>query len=85
MTDTHRPSSQVEQLQRTARSVLFDGVLWLVYEMSAPAYDRRPKASLIFETDAAVRRVRNYPSDWCALTDEDLLKNGTTSGTPLAG
>lgn len=73
MTDTRQPSSQVEQLQRTARRVLLDGVLWLVYEMPAQAYDRRQKPSLIFETDTAVRRVRNYPADWRALTDQDLL------------
>lgn len=73
MTDSYRPSSQVEQLQRTARCILVDGVLWLVYEMPAPAYDRRQKPSLIFETDAAVRRVRNYPAEWRALTDQELL------------
>lgn len=73
MTDTDRPLSQVQQLQRTARSVLLDGVLWLVYELPAPAYDRRQNPSLIFETDAAVRRVRNYPAEWRALSDEDLL------------
>jgi hypothetical protein len=73
MTESHRPSSQVEELQRTARRVLLDGVLWLVYEMPAPAYDRRQKPSLIFEADAAVRRVRNYPADWRALSDEALL------------
>lgn len=73
MADSYRPSSQFEQLQRTARHVLLDGVLWLVYEMPAHAYDRRQKPSLIFETDTAVRRVRNYPANWRALTDQDLL------------
>ena len=73
MTEGQKPSRQVEQLQRTAQRVMLDGALWLVYELPAQAYDRRQEPSLIFETDAAVRRVRNYPADWRELTDEDLL------------
>ena len=35
-------------------------------------YDRRSGYSLIFSSELAVRRVRDYPSDWFALSDSDL-------------
>jgi hypothetical protein len=28
---------------------------------------------LIFASDGAVRRVREYPSEWMSLSDDDLL------------
>jgi hypothetical protein len=49
-----------------------DGAHWLVYEQSFGDYDRRSGMSLIFSSDAAVRRVRDYPADWFNLPDEDL-------------
>lgn len=50
-----------------------DGVLWLVYELFPPRFDRRQTASLIFESDNTIRRVRNYPSQWRELSDEELF------------
>lgn len=50
-----------------------DGVRWLVYEQPAISYDRRSGASLIFESDSVVRRVRNYPPEWRQLSDCELL------------
>jgi hypothetical protein len=29
--------------------------------------------SLIFASESAVRRVRDYPADWMELSDDDLL------------
>jgi hypothetical protein len=49
-----------------------DGVHWLVKEMSFSDYDRRRGQSLIFASDAAVRRVRDYPADWFELSDAEL-------------
>lgn len=67
------PSSLLRELQRTARRILTDGTLWLVYELVASGYDRRQSPSLIFESDTTVRRVRNYPANWRELSDDDLL------------
>jgi hypothetical protein len=50
-----------------------DGTRWHVSERPFADYDRRRGASLIFASDAAVRRVRDYPADWHTLSDADLL------------
>jgi hypothetical protein len=43
-----------------------------VSERPYSEYDRRTGSSLIFASELAVRRVRDYPSDWFALSDSDL-------------
>ena len=48
-------------------------VLWLVYELPPLPVDRRNSPSLIFESDTAIRRVRNYPLEWRALSDAELF------------
>jgi len=48
------------------------GQTWLVSERPFSEYDRRSGCSLIFASELAVRRVRDYPSDWFALSDSDL-------------
>ena len=48
------------------------GQRWLVSERPFSEYDRRSGSSLIFSSELAVRRVRNYPSDWFTLSDADL-------------
>jgi hypothetical protein len=48
-------------------------VLWCVYESPRPCADGTPRpGSLIFESDAAIRRVRDFPADWRTLTDAEL-------------
>lgn len=49
-----------------------DGVRWQVTEQPFSEYDRRHGVSLIFASDGAVRRVRDYPDDWRSLSDEAL-------------
>jgi hypothetical protein len=49
-----------------------DGVSWRVHEQSFSEYDRRKGRSLIFSSDGAVRRVRDYPQEWMTLTDTEL-------------
>jgi hypothetical protein len=49
-----------------------DGVRWVVKELSFSDYDRRRGQSLIFASEAAVRRVRDYPADWFELSDAEL-------------
>ena len=48
------------------------GQTWLVSERPFTEYDRRSGASLIFSSELAVRRVRDYPGDWYALSDSEL-------------
>lgn len=49
-----------------------DGGHWRVFEQAFGDYDRRTGVSLIFSSDSAVRRVRDYPADWMSLSDADL-------------
>ena len=48
------------------------GVTWRVTEQLFSEYDRRRGSSLIFSCELAVRRVRNYPSDWFTLSEVAL-------------
>ena len=50
-----------------------DGFRWHVYEQAFSDYDRRTGTSLIFASEAAVRRVRDFPPDWTTLSDVELL------------
>jgi len=59
--------------QTRVRSFTDDlGQTWLVSERPFSEYDRRTGSSLIFASELAVRRVRDYPDDWFALSDIDL-------------
>lgn len=49
-----------------------DGLRWRVHEQPFAEYDRRRGRSLIFSSEAAVRRVRDYPENWFSLSDEEL-------------
>ncbi|MEP6992035.1 MAG: hypothetical protein ABJA80_13975 [bacterium] len=51
-----------------------DGAQWRVFEQYFAHYDRRSGKSLIFSSEAAVRRVRDYPANWFELPDEALAK-----------
>jgi hypothetical protein len=65
--NAHRRAAVAE-----GRCVVYEGVIWQVYELAAP-YDRRSIPSLVFEADDMVRRIRNYPADWRRLSDETLM------------
>jgi hypothetical protein len=49
------------------------GQTWLVAEQPFSEYDRRSGSSLIFSSELAVRRVRDYPSDWYTLSEAALV------------
>jgi hypothetical protein len=51
-----------------------DGTRWQVREMAFSHYDRRRGRSLIFWSDGAVRRVRDYPDNWYELSEDDLAR-----------
>lgn len=66
------PIPRIERL--ASRSVVdADGATWLVQEVRHWGYDRRASSSLVFTGDDAMRRVRNYPSNWIQLSDGDLI------------
>jgi hypothetical protein len=68
-------TAQDENSQEHVREFVdADGAHWRVREMPFSEYDRRRGLSLIFWSDGAVRRVRDYPADWHTLSDEDLAK-----------
>lgn len=46
--------------------------VWHVYE-HVPPYDRRSRPSLVFVSDVAMRRVRDYPVQWWELADDALM------------
>ena len=48
------------------------GQPWSVAEQPFSQYDRRSGSSLIFSSELAVRRVRDYPGDWFTLSDAAL-------------
>jgi len=58
---------------RTRTYVDDDGTCWHVSEQPFSEYDRRSGNSLIFASDLAVRRVRNYPADWFSLPELELM------------
>ena len=66
--------ARVTSADRTVRVFVdADGTRWQVSERPFADYDRRRGLSLIFASDAAVRRVREYPGNWHSLTDDELI------------
>jgi hypothetical protein len=59
--------------RRSARELICEEGCWLVYEIPAPAYDRRRSPCLVFETEGAFHRMRDYPAEWRELDDAALL------------
>jgi hypothetical protein len=74
MSDKPELHLALREAQRNEREIVVDRVRWLVYELAAPQLDRRSTPSLVFESEGTVRRVRNYPADWRALSDETLFE-----------
>ena len=73
MADDSPSIDSLRKAQRTARQLLADDTMWLVYELRALPFDRLSGSSLIFESDSAIRRVRNYPDNWRELSDAALF------------
>ena len=73
MVDRREVREDIREAQRAGRRLSAEGEYWLVYELPASPLDRRTSPSLVFESDATVRRVRNYPRSWRELSDEELF------------
>jgi len=66
------PTTRAARIERSFTDV--DGASWRVYEQPFAEYDRRTGMSLIFASDGAMRRVRNYPAEWTEMPDAELLR-----------
>lgn len=72
----HLPDERVtgDAVRTEARTFLDDqGTEWRVSEAPFSGYDRRTGHSLIFVSENAVRRVRDYPADWHRLSVRELI------------
>ena len=72
MSESNPMSKVLREAQKGAKQFSVEGVLWLVYELPPTPFDRRSTPSLVFESEATVRRVRDYPSHWRTLSDTEL-------------
>lgn len=71
---TDRVAESTDANAPHARTFLdLEGNEWRVFEQTFSDYDRRCGASLIFASDSAFRRVRDYPAYWFDLSDNELL------------
>lgn len=68
--DDYDPEALIRASRAGGRRLRVQGEEWLVYELLMP-YDRRG-ATLVFESESIVRRVRVYPSNWRDLGDPEL-------------
>ena len=66
-------SAILRNARLTARRIETEEAHWLVYELPASTLDRRSAPTLVFESEYLMRRLRNYPSDWRELPDDELL------------
>lgn len=70
--ESGRPTHADSTAQPVRVFVDGEGTRWQVSERPFADYDRRRGLSLIFASDSAVRRVREYPANWFSLSDEEL-------------
>jgi hypothetical protein len=75
MTESQRtPTTSGKAIGQVRVFVDDEGNRWRVSEQPFSEYDRRRGLSLIFSSESAVRRVRDYPRDWAALPDAELVR-----------
>ena len=56
------------------RRISADGLRWFVQEVPAPAFDRRGGTHLLFDGESIMRRVREFPTNWFDLSDDELYE-----------
>jgi hypothetical protein len=69
----NRHTNESQDAPPTRTFVDEEGQHWRVFERPFDSFDRRSGVSLIFTSDGAMRRVRNYPANWMELSDEELF------------
>jgi hypothetical protein len=68
------PANPTPGSRRSVRRILGDdGEEWIVEERPLP-YDRRRGTCLVFQRVGLARRVRDFPSNWLALSDAELYR-----------
>ena len=73
MAERSHSTDRLHEAQRGARQLVVDAVSWLVYELPPQPFDRRSTPSLVFESEGAVRRVRDFPANWRTFGDAELF------------
>jgi hypothetical protein len=68
MSDSRERTEVAPSDEQTRTYTDESGMTWRVFEQAFSEYDRRTGFSLIFASELAVRRVRDYPSDWFTLS-----------------
>ena len=54
------------------RSLVAEGLRWMVREVPAPPLDWRGGTHLLFDGELVMRRLRSYPAGWFDLPDDEL-------------
>jgi hypothetical protein len=67
--ETNAKAERPAPVHAPSRKLHMDGKDWFIYELAATAGEA---ASLVFETELMVRRIRTYPANWAALDDASL-------------
>ena len=67
--ETNAKAERPAQVRAPSRRLHMEGRDWFIYELVATASEA---ASLVFETELMVRRIRTYPANWAALDDASL-------------
>ena len=73
MVDAEDPSNRLRRRRQAARQLVGGDVGWLVYELPPLPDEPKQTASLVFESDVAIRRVWKYPENWRGLGDDELF------------
>ena len=66
-------ASDISRARREGRVVHGEESVWRVYEL-VQRFDRRHGPVLVFESDTVMRTVRDFPSDWRTLHDDELIQ-----------
>ena len=67
--ETNPRAERLAQVRAPSRKLHMEGRDWFIFELAATANEA---ASLVFETELMVRRIRTYPANWAALDDASL-------------
>ena len=71
-TESHQHEVGPARAPERVRSLVADGLRWMVREVPAPPFDRRVETHLLFDGELVMRRLRSFPADWYDLSDDEL-------------
>ena len=71
-TESHQPEAEPARAPVKVRTLVAEGLRWIVREVPAPPFDRRGGTHLLFDGELVMRRLRSFPADWYDLSDDEL-------------